>query len=277
MNVSYEANYFNIRPFGAYSISNVSDLSYRERRNKLTNRFQERAAWQVAGADKITTLSQASRERILREIPGVRGENIAIVPGAADAIFSPIGADNTKRAIVAKYLLPARYFLYLGEPTPRKNLGILVSAFQQFRKQHPDVSLVMCGCTRSEVKASLEGIDLAGTMVLGYVPKGDLPAIYRAALALIYPSAEEGFGLPIIEAMRTGQVVITSRDNALVEVAGDVAIEVTPEATELFEAMMRVINMPAAERGRALAYRPDCSAALSTSWASSAKEATRPF
>ena len=79
--------------------------------------------------------------------------------------------------------------------------------------------------------------------MLGEVADSDLPALYSGALACVYPSLYEGFGLPVLEAMQCGALVITSRDPAIVEVSGDAAMHVDAEDTAaLVEAMRAVVT-----------------------------------
>ena len=208
VDVSYEANYFQIRPAGAYSICNVADLSFRSRRNTRSGRLQEDAAWLAAPqADKLTTVSNTSKARILKEIAGLSEDDVEVIYGAADSLFTPSVASTARTAVILKYQLPKQYFLYVGESTARKNAGLLVQAFQQVRRAHPNTCLVFAGCSIDEVRQGLPGLDLTGVRAVDYVIRADMPAIYGAATALVYPSREEGFGLPVVEAMSTGQTL----------------------------------------------------------------------
>lgn len=250
VDVSYEANYFQIRPAGAYSICNVADLSFGSTRNKRSGRLQEEAAWLAARADKLTTVSNASKARILKEIPGLVDDDIEVIYGAADSLFTPSTARVGRADVVRKYNLPTRFFLYVGEATARKNAGLLIQAFQRVRLAHSDACLVFVGCSVDDIRQGLPGLDLTGIRAIDYVPRADMPSLYGAATALVYPSREEGFGLPVVEAMSTGQVVIISKDAALVEVAGDAAISVESTAEAIASSMLRVHEMNDSERTR---------------------------
>lgn len=275
VNVSYDANYFQIKPYGAYSICNVSDLSFRDSRNQWTNRFQERAAWTSGSADKITTLSHASKRRILAEVSGVRSDDVDVIYAAAAAMFSPAFAERTQATVAKKHQLPSRYFLYMGEPAGRKNLRTLVEAFRRVRRDNDDIHLIVTGCGQDELTSSLKDVDLSGTTALGYVPTEDLPAIYRSSMALVYPSKEEGFGMPVVEAMRTGQIVVISQDAALAEVAGQAAIGVDAAVEPLESAMRRILRMTDRERTHHINAGFERSARYS--WAESARQLLRLF
>jgi glycosyltransferase involved in cell wall biosynthesis len=135
-----------------------------------------------------------------------------------------------------------RYFLYLGRPDPHKNLQRLISAFGQLS---PDLEteLWIAGTPDRRYTPKLQA--LAQTLpqadrikFLDYVPYDQLPQLYGSALALVFPSLWEGFGLPVLEAMACGTPVITSNLSALPEVTGDAALLVNPyEVGEIAEAM----------------------------------------
>ena len=118
------------------------------------------------------------------------------------------------------------FFLFVGTLEPRKNISGLIEAWREVRQTH-DIDLVIAGRAR----ADFPPLDAEpGLRVLGPVPDEDLPELYSTARAVVYPSFYEGFGLPVLEAMQCGAIVVTSRDPAIMEVAGDAAIFVTINA-----------------------------------------------
>ena len=134
-------------------------------------------------------------------------ERIAVVPYAAPPWLAP-----TETA-------PHRpYFLYVGTLEPRKNLPSLVEAWREMRSRH-DIDLVLAGRRRADCPEIAEE---PGLRLAGEVPDAELASLYSGALAFVYPSFYEGFGLPVLEAMQCGACVITS--GAVREVAGDAAI-----------------------------------------------------
>jgi glycosyltransferase involved in cell wall biosynthesis len=110
------------------------------------------------------------------------------------------------------------YFLFVGTLEPRKNLPSLLEAWREARRHHP-VDLVLAGRRREDFAPLPEE---PGLHVLGEIPDASLPALYSGALAFVYPSLYEGFGLPVLEAMQCGAPVIASA--AVTEAAGDAAI-----------------------------------------------------
>jgi glycosyltransferase involved in cell wall biosynthesis len=109
------------------------------------------------------------------------------------------------------------YFLFVGALEPRKNLPALVAAWRETRPIH-HAGLVIAGRRRADAPDIAEE---PGLRLLGEVPDSELPALYSGALAFVYPSLYEGFGLPVLEAMQCGACVITSQ--AVAEIAGDAA------------------------------------------------------
>ncbi|MBN3899015.1 MAG: glycosyltransferase family 4 protein [Nostoc sp. NOS(2021)] len=142
--------------------------------------------------------------------------------------------------------LPTRnYFLYIGRQDPYKNIQRLISAFAALPNCE-DYELWLVGPIDSRYTPTLK-VQVAELGVinqvkfLDYVPYGELPKIINQAIALVFPSLWEGFGLPVLEAMACGTPVITSNLSSLPEVAGDAAILINPYNTgEITEAMQAI-------------------------------------
>jgi glycosyltransferase involved in cell wall biosynthesis len=137
---------------------------------------------------------------------------------------------------------PADYFLYLGRIDPYKNIRRLISAFKAVSLCH-DVSLWIVGPTDPRYAAQyfqqIEALDLSSRVrFLNYLPYQQLPEVINQAIALVFPSLWEGFGLPVLEAMACGTPVITSNLSSLPEVAGDAAILIDPYNVEQLAAAM---------------------------------------
>lgn len=129
------------------------------------------------------------------------------------------------------------YFLFVGTLEPRKNVGMLVEAWRELRKRHA-VDLLLAGRRRADFP---ELAAEPGLTVLGEVPDADLAALYSNAVAFVYPSLYEGFGLPVLEAMQCGACVIAT--NALAEVGG-AAAAYADDAASLVEAMETAFTRP---------------------------------
>ena len=172
----------------------------------------------------VPTMIITPSEAVRREAIGrfrIPPERIVPVPLAASVLFRPVETALTSR----------RYFLYVGTVEPRKNLGVVMEAWRELRRS-TEVDMVVAG--RCDGEAAL-----AGAQVLGAVPDPELPALYSNALAAVYPSLYEGFGLPVLEAMQCGTMVITSHDPAISEVAGGAALQVEASDVRAWTEAMR--------------------------------------
>ncbi len=187
-------------------------------------------------------------------------DKFTVTPLAADGRFSPGNADP---AVVSRYGMDQPTFLFVGMLSPHKNLGRVLEAFAVVRDSQPHARLLVVGKRGWQCAALVRRMQALAPSVqwAGYVPDNDLPHLYRAAIALVFPSLYEGFGLPVLEAQACGCPVITSRGLATEETAGGAAALVDPHATgELSDAMRRVVSdrgwrADLAARGQANAAR----------------------
>lgn len=144
---------------------------------------------------------------------------------------------------IKKYHINEKYFLYLGTIEPRKNLERLIKAYVKLVSRHKDVpQLVLAGGNGwyyDDIFQMIDTCHLKEQVVFtGYVDQKDSPLLMSGAMAFVFPSLYEGFGMPPLEAMACGTPVITSKTSSLPEVVGDAGILVDPEnVDEICEAM----------------------------------------
>ncbi|WP_243310207.1 glycosyltransferase family 4 protein [Fundidesulfovibrio agrisoli] len=198
-------------------------------------------------ADGFIAISEHTR-RDMTHILGIPAERIAVTPLAADDIYhQPLEPEDVFR-FKMRHGLERPFFLYTGNISPRKNLRALLTAFAQ-AKDSLDADLVVTGGLSwdddwSSWVRSL-GIE-ARVRRLGYVERGDMPLLYAASMAYVFPSVFEGFGLPVLEAQAMGVPVICSDATSLPEVAGQSARMVNPtDVTGLARALTEVASDPA--------------------------------
>jgi glycosyltransferase involved in cell wall biosynthesis len=171
----------------------------------------------VRRADLVIVSSESTRRDCIDA--GIGADVLRLVPLGVDVIdVSPSAVERVRR----RYLLPPEFVLFVGTFEPRKNLSRLVDAMRQRGVPGP---LVVAG---AEGWGDLGITDPGDTRFLGFVPDGDLAALYAAATVFAYPSEREGFGLPVAEAMAQGAAVVTSLGTSTEEVAGGAAVLVDP-------------------------------------------------
>jgi len=167
--------------------------------------------------------------------------------GIATSKITPILLAHDAKQYRFLDLPTSSYFLYVGRHDPYKNLQRLIQAFAALANNQ-DYQLWLAGSTDQRYTPTL----IAQTEALGvqnqvkfleYVPYEQLPKIINQAIALVFPSLWEGFGLPVLEAMACGTPVITSNLSSLPEVAGDAAILINPyNVGEITEAMQVIAD-----------------------------------
>ncbi len=179
-------------------------------------------------ADHIIAVSQFTKEKLQDEY-GIAPEKISVIYEAADPGIRPLPIPRSFEIIQRKYKLPERYFLFLSTLEPRKNLAGVVEAFRKWREEtRADVSLVLAG---QDFPGIFNRVFIKSDPHIyrtGFVDEQDKGLLYQHAIAFLYPSFYEGFGLPILEAMQCGTPVVTSDCTAMPEVAGDAAMLINP-------------------------------------------------
>ncbi len=181
-------------------------------------------------ADKILTVSKATADDIIKFL-GIPASKIEVIHTPPDEIFNQVSSQKLNE-VLDKYHIRQPYLLAIGSMEPRKNLRNILLAYKKLLSERVDIpSLILFGYEwRNTSSLSLiREVGLVKNVIyVGGVLEQDLPALYSGALAFIYPSFYEGYGLPVIEAMACGCPVITSNVSSLPEVAQDAAILVNP-------------------------------------------------
>ncbi len=212
-------------------------FSFRTLYNLMIPRLAHRAT-------KVITNSNSAKNDLLQyfDLPA---EKVSLVYWAVDETFS-LPATPLAEKIAD---IPGDYILYVGSLEPRKNINILIEAFEELRSEHPELStkLILIGgesplFATVRLKAKKFGEDV---VFKGFVRDDELRQYYRHASLVAYPSLYEGFGLPPLEAMASGAPVVTSYTSSIPEVVGHAAIMVNPrDCRQLVDAMYRVLSDP---------------------------------
>lgn len=197
-------------------------------------------------ADKIITVSEFSKKDIC-ECYGINPDKIEVAYNGANEIFSPVSED-VKKEIQNKYTEGNPYFMFVGSLHPRKNLARLFTSFDLFKKRNNnDIKLVIVGSKRwwtEPIKNAYEAMTHKDDVIFtGRLSAEDLHLVTASALASVYVSYFEGFGIPIVEGFKCDTTVITSNVTSMPEVANDAALLVDPFNEEsIADAMEKILD-----------------------------------
>jgi glycosyltransferase involved in cell wall biosynthesis len=249
------------QPLGWRAVLTVHDLAFwrlPDTHALESRRYYDGLRRSVEQATRIICVSDATR-RDLVDLAGAAPEKIRVVHEAPDPAYTlpPAGSNGYVSPPGSASRRP--YFVFVGTIEPRKNVAGIIRALADVlhtfgpKRQQERPELVVAGADGPgsfEVKALPRRLGIERDVrFLGRVPTVEVVALYRDALALVYPSLLEGFGLPILEAMASGAPVITSDRSSMPEVAGDAALLVDPVSeADLSSAMRRLLEDEACRR-----------------------------
>ena len=193
----------------------------------------------VESANHIVAVSQNTKNDLLKIYPAIRPEKVTVIPNGSSVALNRTGVafDLLAKRHGLAGIPPRSYLLYVGSRNGHKNFGIILellrntSTFRDLR--------VLCagGESLGSLPTLLADIGLSRNLIfLSAVSDEELSILYQNALALIYPSIYEGFGLPVLEAMTNRCPVICSNTSSLPEVGGDAAFYFTPSSFESLDA-----------------------------------------
>lgn len=200
--------------FGRYRLHSVDYL-------KWSTRFALRHA------RRIITVSNFTKKEIVR-IYGTPAEKIKVIyNGYNNSLYKKIDHKENINEVLDKYEIKDGYILYVGRLEKKKNVANLVEAFALLRENHPEIKnkLVLIGSAGfgyDEIKYTIEEYNLwSEVIMLGWVDEKDMPYLFNAASAFVFPTHYEGFGIPVIQALACGVPTAVSDIEVLREVAAD--------------------------------------------------------
>lgn len=234
---------------GVRSIVTLHDLNFALRPEWYSPRF--RAVYRVTAlpglraADMVVAVSDHVREEALRCLR-LRPEDTYRVYNGTNELRSDPAPEPQKTG--------TRYILSVGSLQPHKNLKRIVDAFLLVSEACPNLELWVVGRKQPRFRNNNEEENLLRhpkIRSLGYLPDAELYEIYVNAAAFCYPSIEEGFGLPILEAMQAGVPVVTSDRSCLPEIAGGAAELADPfSVSSIANALKKMLSLSLSERDR---------------------------
>lgn len=246
-----------IQKTGIRSVVTIHDLVHErhpEQYNTIDVKiYSKKFRYACGHADKVIAISEQTKRDII-EFYKTPGEKISVCYQSCNPAFGKEVSDEVKRKVKEQYGLPEQYFLYVGSIIERKNLLNICKAVFLLRNEIniPLVVIGEGGKYKEQVKVYLKQNGLENRILfLSEDPRAklsrsfqtgvDFPAIYQSAIAMIYPSFFEGFGIPVLEALWSKLPVITSNVSCLPEAGGDAAYFVDPVSAEEIAAGMKKI------------------------------------
>ena len=187
-------------------------------------------------SDAVIAVSDYTKKQLV-EVLGIPSSRIYTIKHGIDPFFLERAPVAQTTEVLERFIIPGPYLLFVGTQEPRKNLAMLLRACKNLGT---DLFLVIAGAQGW----GLEQMDFPKEVLLtGYLSKGDLRALYQRAAAVVFPSIEEGFGLPLLEGMASEVPVIASRIPAFQEVCNDSCLYFDPnDEQELMEQIRSLLH-----------------------------------
>jgi glycosyltransferase involved in cell wall biosynthesis len=233
---------------GIKSVVTIHDLIHErnpEQYNPIDVKiYRKKFRYACTHADKIIAISEQTKQDIIK-FYNIPEEKITVCYQSCNPAFRDQVSEEEKEAVKKKYSLPAEFFLSVGSVIERKNLLNVCKAMHLLRDEIaiPLVVIGDGGKYKQQVKDYIQKNKLDDRIIFlsdnsainalaAYTSATDFPAIYQLAVAMIYPSYFEGFGIPVLEALCSGLPVITSNVSCLPEAGGDAAFYVNPASAD---------------------------------------------
>jgi alpha-1,3-rhamnosyl/mannosyltransferase len=225
----------------------------------------------VRRARAIICPSSATRQAVVRHFE-VDPQRCRVIPHGVETEFSLPASSLVRAELTARYALPDKYLLQVGTVQPRKNYVTSLRALARIPADRRIPLLVVggFGWKYDDVVDAVRELDLdEWVRFVGYAGMAELPGLYQMAQAMLFPSLDEGFGLPVLEAFAAGTPVVASNAGAIPEVAGDAALLSAPtDDAALADNLLRLLTdgalrdrQVAAGRARAALYTWSASSA----------------
>ena len=197
-------------------------------------------------ADKVIAISENTKQDLIKyyQIPE---DKIEVIYQCCNPIYYNQNIEADANKILSKFNLPSEYLLFVGSIEKRKNLKLILDAFQKLKESDQIPLVIICGgrSFNKELTDLISKQDFEKKLIWikNLKDNEDLQVVYQNAQALLYPSLYEGFGLPVVEALLSKTPVITSNNSSLPEAAGPNSLLINPKkSSELAHAISKVLN-----------------------------------
>ncbi len=201
----------------------------------------------IKRADQIIAISQATKADIERVGGSQAAAKTQVIYNGTRQVFQRLDADQIKLTRL-KWTGGRPYFLFVGALQPRKNIVRLVKAYENFRSETSEnIPLILAGrmaWNSDELKQTIESSPFRSDIILpGHIEESQIHLLVGSALAQVYVSLLEGFGLPVVEAFQAGVPVITSNISSMAEIGADAAFMVSPyDISEIAKGMKTIAS-----------------------------------
>jgi glycosyltransferase involved in cell wall biosynthesis len=220
------------------TLHDLAILRHPERFRAWQRRTEARRLRRLKGVDRVICISQFTANEAMALL-GLAASKLTVVHNGGD--FQPASRPVPEQKPPVQ--VPGEFFLFVGSLEPGKNLSLLREAYRRAEAEHkPLPPLLIVGARWAGV--GTEGSPPAGWNYLGRQPDAVLVYLYRRALALLFPSKYEGFGLPVVEAMALGCPIVCSPVASLPEVGGKAVLWSDLEPRAYLEAMLHLTSNP---------------------------------
>lgn len=220
----------------------------------------------ISKADHLIAVSEATKNDILKFYPQISAEKITVIyhgfdPNVFQLEISQKESEEILKAISpAGELKPKTHILYVGAIQPRKNLGVLIEAFEEIKGYtkmrssgsvssgiNKDLKLIFAGAPAWKAEETLKKISISkfskDIIVTGTIGPKEISALFQNAKMFVFPSLYEGFGIPVLEAMASGVPTILAKNSSLTEVGGDAALYFkTGDSADLAKCMEKIME-----------------------------------
>ncbi len=263
---------FTMHCFSTFKHPEFYRPEHARRLNRLMIRGMEKAQLILCVSNNVKDL--------IAENFRIPEDRLEVVYNGVSDEFHPMKRELARAKVRATYGIERPYLLFAGQLKKRKNIGRILEAFARFRADgNDDFAFVLAGrrdWSSEDLDSVIDRLQIRPWIhELGHLENGQLPALYSAAEASVFPSLWEGFGIPVIESMACGTPVITSNLSCLPEVAGGQAVLVNPYSVEEIADAMERTTQDSALRERLIAG--GIARAGEFSWRETARQTLRAY